>query len=82
MRSSVMAMENGSDARADIIELSDYVYQRTRSRLAGLTDDEYSGSRYPAAVRSAEQSPVTIVLMTRTGPAPRPSRLSPGGCGT
>ena len=21
--------------------LSDYVYQRTRSRLAGLTDDEY-----------------------------------------
>src|SRR5215469_5970547 len=34
-------MGNESDARADIIELSDYVYQRTRSRLAGLTDDEY-----------------------------------------
>ena len=30
-----------SDARADIIGLSDYVYQRTRNRLAGLTDDEY-----------------------------------------
>jgi hypothetical protein len=29
------------DARSDIIELSDYVYQRTRNRLAGLTDDEY-----------------------------------------
>jgi len=39
--SSIIAMENESDARADIIELSDYVYQRTRSRLAGLTDDEY-----------------------------------------
>lgn len=34
-------MENESDTRADIIELSDYAYQRTRSRLAGLTDDEY-----------------------------------------
>ena len=34
-------MKNESDARADIIELSDYVYQRTRGRLAGLTDDEY-----------------------------------------
>ena len=30
-----------SSARADIIELSRYAYQRTRSRLAGLTDDEY-----------------------------------------
>lgn len=29
------------DARSDIIELSDYAYQRTLSRLAGLTDDEY-----------------------------------------
>jgi hypothetical protein len=29
------------DARADIVGLSDYVFQRTRSRLAGLTDDEY-----------------------------------------
>lgn len=38
---SVIAMENESDARADIIALSDYAYQRTRSRLAGLTDDEY-----------------------------------------
>jgi hypothetical protein len=28
-------------APSDIIELSDYVYQRTRNRLAGLTDDEY-----------------------------------------
>ena len=30
-----------SDARADVIGLSDYAYQRTRSRLDGLTDDEY-----------------------------------------
>lgn len=30
-----------SGARADVMGLSDYVYQRTRSRLAGLTDDEY-----------------------------------------
>jgi len=29
------------DARVDILGLSDYVYQRTRSRLAGLTDEEY-----------------------------------------
>jgi DinB superfamily len=29
------------NARADIMGLSDYVYQRTRNRLAGLTDDEY-----------------------------------------
>lgn len=29
------------DARTDIIALSDYAYQRTHSRLAGLTDDEY-----------------------------------------
>ncbi len=41
MCSSVTAMENESDARADIIALSDYAYQRTRTRLAGLTDDEY-----------------------------------------
>lgn len=30
-----------SDARANVMGLSNYVYQRTRSRLAGLTDDEY-----------------------------------------
>jgi uncharacterized damage-inducible protein DinB len=30
-----------SDARTNIIGLSDYAYQRTRSRLAGLTDEEY-----------------------------------------
>jgi hypothetical protein len=30
-----------SDPRADVMGLTDYVYQRTRSRLAGLTDDEY-----------------------------------------
>jgi hypothetical protein len=29
------------NAQADIMALSDYVYQRTRSRLAGLTDEEY-----------------------------------------
>jgi DinB superfamily len=29
------------DGRSNIIELSDFVYQRTRNRLAGLTDDEY-----------------------------------------
>ncbi|HEU0238670.1 MAG TPA: DinB family protein [Micromonosporaceae bacterium] len=41
VRSSITAMERDRDARADIIELSDYAYQRTRNRLAGLTDDEY-----------------------------------------
>ena len=30
-----------NDARADVMGLSDYVFQRTRGRLAGLTDDEY-----------------------------------------
>ena len=35
------AAAEASDARADVIGLSEYVYQRTRSRLAGLTDDEY-----------------------------------------
>jgi hypothetical protein len=30
-----------SNAQADIMGLSDYVYQRTRSRVDGLTDDEY-----------------------------------------
>jgi hypothetical protein len=39
--SSVVAMANESNARADILALSDYVYQRTRRRLAGLTDHEY-----------------------------------------
>ena len=29
------------DAQADIVGLSEYAYQRTRGRLAGLTDDEY-----------------------------------------
>ena len=32
---------SASNAKADIIALSDYVAQRTRSRLAGLIDDEY-----------------------------------------
>ncbi len=51
-----------------------------------------SGSRCPAAVRSAGQTPGPIVLMTRTGPSlsyvrllvpvTRPSRRSRGGCGT
>src|ERR1700677_2364049 len=30
-----------ADARADLIALSDYVYERTRDRLDGLTDTEY-----------------------------------------
>jgi hypothetical protein len=30
-----------ADTRADVIALSDYVYERTRSRLDGLTDTEY-----------------------------------------
>jgi uncharacterized damage-inducible protein DinB len=30
-----------ANAKADIIALSDYVYQRTRDRLDGLTDTEY-----------------------------------------
>ena len=39
-----------SDARADIMALSDYVYRRTRSRLAGLTDDEYFWEPVPGCV--------------------------------
>jgi len=34
-------LRNVSNAKVDIIALSDYVSLRTRSRLAGLTDDEY-----------------------------------------
>jgi len=30
-----------SDARADIMALSEYVYERTQRRIEGLTDDEY-----------------------------------------
>jgi DinB superfamily len=30
-----------ADIRADVIALSDYVYERTRGRLDGLTDTEY-----------------------------------------
>jgi uncharacterized damage-inducible protein DinB len=30
-----------ADAKADLIALSDYVYERTRGRLDGLTDTEY-----------------------------------------
>ncbi len=39
-----------SDARSDIIELSDYVYQRTEARLAGLTDDEYFWEPVPGCL--------------------------------
>ena len=39
-----------SNARADIMGLSDYVYQRTRSRLTGLTDDEYFWEPVPGCL--------------------------------
>ena len=45
-----------ADAHADIIETSDYVYQRTRDRLTGLTDDEYFWEPVPDCwtIRQAE----------------------------
>jgi DinB superfamily len=45
-----------ADARADIIALSDHVYQRTRGRLAGLTDEEYFWEPVPGCwtVRRAD----------------------------
>jgi hypothetical protein len=36
-----VTLRSMADAHADIIEASRYVYQRTRDRLTGLTDDEY-----------------------------------------
>jgi hypothetical protein len=39
-----------AEARADIIALSDYVYQRTRGRLAGLTDEEYFWEPVPGCL--------------------------------
>src|ERR1700683_412140 len=36
-----------AEARADIIALSDYVYQRTQARLAGLTDEEHFWAPVP-----------------------------------
>ncbi len=39
-----------SDACSDIIGLSDYAYRRTRSRLAGLTDDEYFWEPVPGCL--------------------------------
>jgi hypothetical protein len=41
MMCPVGRLRSVSNAKVDIIALSDYVYQRTQSRLAGLTDDEY-----------------------------------------
>jgi len=38
------------DPRSDIIALSDYAYQRTRSRLTGLTDDEYFWEPVPGCL--------------------------------
>jgi DinB superfamily len=45
-----------ADAHADIIETSAYVYQRTRDRLAGLTDDEYFWEPVPGCwtIRQAD----------------------------
>jgi hypothetical protein len=39
-----------SDARSDILGLSDYAYERTRSRLAGLADDEYLWEPVPGCL--------------------------------
>jgi len=51
-----------SDARADIIGLSEYAYQRTRSRLAGLTDDEYfwSGLRIVTVIHGQTGRPADL----------------------
>jgi hypothetical protein len=40
-----------ADIRADVIALSDYVYERTRGRLDGLTDTEYFWEPVPADLR-------------------------------
>jgi hypothetical protein len=55
-----------SDARSDIIELSDYVYERTRSRLARLTDEEYFWEPAPGCctIRRADPGCVTSIYMT------------------
>ncbi len=37
-----------ADTRADLIALSDYVYERTRNRLDGLTDTEYFWEPVPS----------------------------------
>jgi hypothetical protein len=72
MCSSVIAMENESDARADIIGLSDYVYQRTRNRLAGLTDDEYFWEPVPGCctVRRTESGDYRADNADRPGDPP------------
>ena len=72
MRSSVTAMENESYARADITDLSDYVYQRTRSRLAGLTDDEYFWEPVPGCctIRRTESGDCRADVADRPGTLP------------
>jgi hypothetical protein len=37
-----------ADTRADVIALSDYVCERTRDRLDGLTDTEYFWEPVPS----------------------------------
>jgi hypothetical protein len=69
-------------ARSDIIELSDYVYQRTRNRLAGLTDDEYFWEPVPGCCTIRRANSGSIAPMTQASPIRRPSPRSRGGCGT
>jgi hypothetical protein len=72
MCSSVIDMGNESHARADIIELSDYTYQRTRSRLAGLTDDEYFWEPVPGCctIRRTESGNYRADAADRPGSPP------------
>ncbi len=72
MCSSFIAMEHDDQARADIIELSDYAYQRTRSRLAGLTDDEYFWEPVAGCctVRLANSGEYRADAATAPGPPP------------
>jgi len=61
-----------SDPRADIIGLSDYAYRRTRSRLAGLTEDEYFWEPVPGCctVRRTESGDYRADDADRPGTPP------------
>jgi len=70
-----------ADPAADIIALSDHVYQRTRGRLAGLTDEEYFWEPVPGCRPSAGQVP-GIAPTAEAGPMSPLSPRSHGGYGT
>jgi hypothetical protein len=71
-----------ADARADLIALSDYVYERTRSRLDGLTDTEYLWEPVPGCWTIRRAASGKYQADHSDSPGFRPSRRSRGGCGT